>query len=195
MESKKGLSFPEKIGAAICALLLVGAACLIGFRVVHKPAYEARERLQCDLLAHSAALALAAALRAEPETLAQFATPTTLFLDHREMPDNWNLSFTTHVMPGRTLLRIEAASGWNARSPKRRELHVALYTDGTLADAETGVRMQADDGGATNVTDTGRTLSFLLLDGKEPRVPLRVRLFEAQTAEGGDPYFLLRPAL
>lgn len=191
MKDEKKLSTPQKIIAALFALVLIGAACLMAWRVVQKPAYEARERMQCDLLAVSAAQALAQISETEPEIWAQFSAPVTLILDHRQMPDNWNLSVTAQALPNRMAFLIVASSGWNSRSPQRSELHVDLRDDGGLVYSGTKEEVVLT---TADSTDTGKTVSFILLDGREPRVPLRMRVVETRMRDEEKPYLLLRAA-
>lgn len=102
----------------------------IGWRIVTKRSYEAQERLQCRVLAASAALSAAEAVQ-EPALAASVREEkiSEFIIDHMKMPGNYVVKVTIHAeKDGSFKIDSAAATGWNTRSPQ--DAAFEMKTDG-----------------------------------------------------------------
>lgn len=101
----------------------------IGWRICTKRSYDAQEKLQCRVLAASAAVSAADALQWLPEltdTVQKERRPQFI-ADHMRMPGNYVVSVSMTATEGMTRIEASASSGWNSRSPQNEEF--VLDTD------------------------------------------------------------------
>lgn len=194
MRKNDKLSTGQKIAACTFALILIAAACMVGLRIAQKPAYEAHEQLQCDLLAVSLLETLAEITKTHPEIWVQFDPATTLMIDHRRMPGAWNVLFEARTDSGYVNVEALAASGWNSRSPKETRFSASIsLQDGTIAYMEEGAAKLAHGLPGQKIEAKKKILPLMFRDEKEPGTPMHVCVSEVQVEGGKAPYLVIFP--
>ena len=127
--SVKISSIAERTAKYIFSAAVIASFVFFGWRVMTKGAYVEHEKAQCEAFAVSSALTAAAAV-SEDGTLARLVKElgkADFVADHMKMPGNNTISVTIIAEGGDFMIRSNAASGWNSRSPKRAErVHSAI---------------------------------------------------------------------
>lgn len=179
----KKYSLFDKAMMLVFSFLMLASCVFFGHRAMTKPAYEARELKQTQLLAVSVIEIMAEKSVVEP----------VLIIDHRAIKDNWRIKAVARKENDFTEITSDVSSGWNSRSPKSTVYKAKVFDDGgieyenataaRLAEAVRGVKPSPKD----------ETVTFRLPEENKP-CPVDVVMHIAEyTDYKGDKYIVLRP--
>ncbi len=137
MNQDKKLSLPNRIMAFIFALMVLASFAFIGYRIITKSAYEARELKQTQLLSVSAIETIAEKSHYEPEMWNKFETDEfVLIIDHKKIEGNWVIQVRIKRHPDHIEIESSASSGWNSRRPKNTVFNAKISNDGIVIYAD-----------------------------------------------------------
>ena len=164
--SVKISSIAERTAKYIFSAAVIASFVFFGWRVMTKGAYVEHEKAQCEAFAVSSALTAAAAV-SEDGTLARLVKElgkADFVADHMKMPGNNTISVTIIAEGGDFMIRSNAASGWNSRSPQSAEFNLKLNSDRHIsyeneADAKRAERVRSAITGASG-SDTAAEHTF-----------------------------------
>lgn len=190
MADDEKLSPVKKIIAMMFAVALIAIACLMVVRIIQKPAYEAREKAKCEIMAASALELFA--FGAEGKNAADFfGEASEIVTDHKAMPGNLIVKFFLREEGGRTFVRAFASTGWNSRSPSDASFEAEI-SEGRLLPADGAIPKELSDAlKKTSPHKKDKTFTFTDSYGKIP--PLRIDAELALCEYGGESYTVLKP--
>lgn len=190
----KNMTVTYKLVALLCVAALCAALLFIAVRVTQKPAYEAHEKRQCELLASSLLMLFVEKTEVSPGVWSAFSNDEIILtLDHRAMPGNWNVKLTAKrsLEKDAVSLKAEAASGWNSRSPQDAARHALLFDIGkdnlriSTTEAVDFIPSQEHDYQA-------KVLSFTYLNEKEPPVKIEAQVANFVHPDDNETYIVLK---
>lgn len=188
------MTAPYKLAAVLCAAVLCAALFFVVARITGKPAYEAHEKRQCELLASSLLMLFVEKTEHSPGVWSAFSNDEIILtLDHRAMPGNWNVKLTAKRSPEKDTvsLKAEAVSGWNSRSPQDAARHALLFDIGEenlrVSTTETVDFIPSQESGAEV-----KTLPFTYMNEKEPPVKIEARIANFVHPDDNETYIVLK---
>lgn len=183
-----------KFAAVLCAAALCAALFFVAMRVTGKPAYEAHEKRQCELLASSLLMLFVEKTELYPGVWSAFGNDEIILtLDHRAMPGNWNVKLTAKRSSEKDAvsLKAEAVSGWNSRSPQDAARHALLFDIGEdnlrVSTTETADFIASQESGAEV-----KILPFTYMNEKEPPVKIEARIAKFVHPDDNETYLVLK---
>lgn len=190
----RNMTTTYKLAAVLCAAALCAALFFVAARVTGKPAYEAHEKRQCELLASSLLMLFVEKTERSPGVWSAFSNDEIILtLDHRAMPGNWNVKLTAERSPesDTVSLKAEAVSGWNSRSPQDAARHALLFDIGEdnlrVSTTETVDFIPSREPGAKV-----KILPFTYMNEKEPPVKIEARIANFIHPDDNETYIVLK---
>lgn len=190
----RNMTATYKFVAALCAAALCAALFFVAMRVTNKPAYEAHEKRQCELLASSLLMLFVEKTELSPGVWNEFGNDEIILtLNHRAMPGNWNVKLTARRSSEKDTvsLKAEAASGWNSRSPQGAARHALLFDIGEdnlrISSTETADFILPQESGSQV-----QVLPFTYMNEKEPPVKIEARVANFVHPDDNETYIVLK---
>lgn len=133
MDKNDRLSIPNKIMAFIFILMILASFCFMGYRIITKSAYVAKELKQTQILSLSAIEVLAEKAKNEPELWNKFdSNEFSLIIDYKKIEGNWIIEVKIKKHPDFVEAESSVSSGWNSRKPQKTVLTARIFSNGDV---------------------------------------------------------------